>query len=38
MVKAVLWKIVIQFQSSYFTVMIDETTSIANTEKVVLVF
>ena len=28
----------IQFQSLYFTVMIDETTDIANTEQVVLVF
>ena len=38
MAKAVLRKIVIQFQSSFFTVMIDETTDISNTEQVVLVF
>ena len=38
MVKAVLRKVVLQFQSSLFTVMIDETTDIANTEQVVLVF
>ena len=38
MAKAVLQKIVIQFQSSFFTVTIDETTDISNTEQVVLVF
>ena len=38
MAKAVLRKVVLQFQSSFFTVMIDETTDIANTEQVVLVF
>ena len=38
MAKAVLQKIVIQFHSSFFTVIIDETTDISNTEQVVLVF
>ena len=38
MAKAVLWKIISKFQSSFFTVMIDETTDISNTEQVVLVF
>ena len=38
MAKAVLRKIVIQLQSSYFTIIIYETTDIANTEQVVLVF
>ena len=35
MAKAVLWKIISKFQSSFFTVMIDETTDISNTEQVV---
>ena len=38
MAKAVLRKVVIQFQSLFFTVMIDETSDVSNTEQVVLVF
>ena len=38
MAKAVLQKVVLQFQSSFFTIMIDETTDIANTEQVVVIF
>ena len=38
MAKAVLNKVVIQFQSSFFTIMIDKTTDIANTEQVVAIY
>ena len=38
MAKAILQKVELQFQSSFFTIMIDETTDIANTEQVVVIF
>ena len=38
MAKTILQKVVLQFQSLFFTVMIDKTTDKANTEQVVLVF
>ena len=38
MAKAVLKKVVIQFQSSFFTIMIDKMTDIANTEQVVAIY